>query len=338
MSRNASGTYTLPAGNPVVSGSIISSTWANGTFNDVANALTDSLSRSGQGGMSAALRIVDGTVSAPGVAFANETGSGAYRSGAGDWRMTVLGAEILKLLSTGAYITGAMTVSGDVTLNGQNLNLSSTTAYYPQINAKNKTADANASYYVFDKDRAGAIVQSSDILGNIVFRGYDGTNYLQAAGIIAQVGGTPGSNDMPGDLIFLTTADGASAPTERLRLSSTGQASFKNGVNETKTAPSISAGTLALNCANGNVFAVSLNANITTLSFSNVPTTGTAYALTLSFTADGTARTVTWGAAVKWPGGTAPTLTSTNGKVDTFVLTTWDSGTTWYAFTAGQNA
>jgi hypothetical protein len=110
------------------------------------------------------------------------------------------------------------------------------------------------------------------------------------------------------------------------------------GVKETETAPSISAGTLTLDCSTGNIFAVSLNADITTLTFSNVPTSGTAYALTLSLTADGTARTITWGAAVKWPSGTSPTLTSTSGKVDTFVLTTWDAGTTWYAFTAGQNA
>lgn len=110
------------------------------------------------------------------------------------------------------------------------------------------------------------------------------------------------------------------------------------GAKETKTAPSISSGTLTLDCSSGNVFAVSLNANITTLSFTNVPSTGTAYGLTLALTADGTARTVTWGSAVKWPGGTAPTLTSTNAKVDVYVLTTWDGGTTWYAFTGGQNA
>lgn len=110
------------------------------------------------------------------------------------------------------------------------------------------------------------------------------------------------------------------------------------GLIETKTAPTISAGTLTINCASGNVFAISLNANITTLTFTNVPTTGNAFAVTLAFTADGTARTITWGAAVKWPSGTAPTLTSTNNKVDTFVLYTFDAGTTWYAFTAGQNS
>lgn len=108
------------------------------------------------------------------------------------------------------------------------------------------------------------------------------------------------------------------------------------GLRETRTAPTISAGTLTLDCSAGNVFSVALNASITTLAFTNIPASGTAYALTLSFTADGTARTVAWGAAVKWPGGTAPTLTSTSGKVDTFVLTTWDAGTTWFAFVAGQ--
>ena len=109
------------------------------------------------------------------------------------------------------------------------------------------------------------------------------------------------------------------------------------GLRETKTAPTISTNTLTLDCSTGNVFAVSLNANITTLAFTNIPATGTAYGLTLALTADGTARTVTWGAAVKWSSGTAPTLTSTSGKVDIFVLSTWDNGTTWFAFVGGQN-
>ena len=106
---------------------------------------------------------------------------------------------------------------------------------------------------------------------------------------------------------------------------------------ETKTAPTISSGTLTLNCALGNVFAVSLNAAITTLTISNIPTTGNAFGITLAFTMDGTARAVTWGASIKWASGTAPTLTSTNAKVDIFVLTTWDAGTTWYSMVGGQN-
>ena len=48
MSRNGSGTYSLPAGNPVVTGTTISSTWANNTLTDIANALTGSLAADGQ--------------------------------------------------------------------------------------------------------------------------------------------------------------------------------------------------------------------------------------------------------------------------------------------------
>lgn len=108
----------------------------------------------------------------------------------------------------------------------------------------------------------------------------------------------------------------------------------------TKTAPSISAGVLTLDCALANTFAVSLNAAITSFTVSNIPTTGSYYEFNLEFTADGTARSVTWtfsSVAVKWPGGTAPTLTSTNGKKDTFVFYTYDAGTTWLGFVAGQN-
>jgi len=48
MSRNGSGTYSLPAGNPVVTQTTISSSWANNTMNDLAAALTDSVAADGQ--------------------------------------------------------------------------------------------------------------------------------------------------------------------------------------------------------------------------------------------------------------------------------------------------
>ena len=52
MSRNGSGTYNLPAGNPVVPATVISTTWANTTLNDIATALTGSVATDGQTTMS----------------------------------------------------------------------------------------------------------------------------------------------------------------------------------------------------------------------------------------------------------------------------------------------
>ena len=71
---------------------------------------------------------------------------------------------------------------------------------------------------------SNTIVQDGDTIAKIQFRGDDGSDYLtQAAQIAAQVDGTPGSNDMPGRLTFSTTADGASSPTERVRIDSSGR-------------------------------------------------------------------------------------------------------------------
>lgn len=112
---------------------------------------------------------------------------------------------------------------------------------------------------------------------------------------------------------------------------------YTKSVRETKTSPSISAGALTLDCSAGSVFTVSLNGNITTLTLSNAPVAGFGYTMLLQFTADGTARTVTWPASVKWPNNVAPSLSSTNTKVDIFTLTTHDGGTTWYGSTVGQN-
>lgn len=62
MSRNGSGVYNLPAGNPVVSGTTITSSWANTTLNDVASALTGSLAADGQTPASGNLNLANNRI------------------------------------------------------------------------------------------------------------------------------------------------------------------------------------------------------------------------------------------------------------------------------------
>jgi hypothetical protein len=88
--------------------------------------------------------------------------------------------------------------------------------------------NSNGAYLGFSSSRgttAGSttIVQDDDTLGQVYFVGADGTDLgTVAAAMTAQVDGTPGSNDMPGRLIFSTTADGSASLTERMRISSDG--------------------------------------------------------------------------------------------------------------------
>ena len=81
MSRNGSGTYSLPAGNPAVTGTTIASTWANNTMNDLASAMTDSVAADGQTPMTGDLNlnthkvigVVAGSVAGDAIEFAQFT-------------------------------------------------------------------------------------------------------------------------------------------------------------------------------------------------------------------------------------------------------------------------
>jgi len=63
MPRNPQGVYTLPAGNPVVPGTLIETTWANPTMSDIAAALTGSLPRDGLAPMTGPLILANSTPS-----------------------------------------------------------------------------------------------------------------------------------------------------------------------------------------------------------------------------------------------------------------------------------
>jgi hypothetical protein len=68
------------------------------------------------------------------------------------------------------------------------------------------------------------IIHDDDVLGTINFYGADGDDLQNsAAKIFCRVDGTPGSDDMPGSLVFSTTADGAGSATERLEITSSGK-------------------------------------------------------------------------------------------------------------------
>lgn len=99
-------------------------------------------------------------------------------------------------------------------------------------------ANATASAFLLNKSRSAtpgsySILSNGDGLGIIAFGGDDGTAIIRAAAIDAAVDGTPGTNDMPGRLVFSTTADGASSPTERMRINAAGSVGI--GTNPTST-------------------------------------------------------------------------------------------------------
>lgn len=83
---------------------------------------------------------------------------------------------------------------------------------------------------------------------------------------------------------------------------------------------------LDVDCSAGNYFTKAISSN-STFTFSNIPTSGTAYSFTLEVDVTGTSTAITWPASVEWPDDTAPSLTDT--KTHLFMFVTNDGGTTW---------
>jgi hypothetical protein len=78
-------------------------------------------------------------------------------------------------------------------------------------------------------------LNSSDTIGGVYFRGHDGTSFKTGAQIQAQIDGITPSSDLPSRLTFSTTADGASSPTERMRITSAGHVYIANTTGDYNT-------------------------------------------------------------------------------------------------------
>ena len=112
---------------------------------------------------------------------------------------------------------------------------------------------------------SGGITANNDI-GYINFTDNAGNEFAQIGCLTDAVAG---SGDYPGRLVFSTTADGASSPTERLRISSTGQVYIGSSPNSDARLQVMVASPVSYNAGGYN----GTNANIR-LTTAGSPTTG----------------------------------------------------------------
>jgi hypothetical protein len=135
-----------------------------------------------------------------------------------------------------------------------NFELQGAGTYTNQVFGNWNSNGASCGIFQFVKSVGGAVgtrgaVTNGTALGVMAFAGDDGTNFIRAANIRAEVDGVP-SSDMPGRIIFATTAVGASSSTERLRIDSSGNTAI--GASSALSARLRVAGEIRLDAGSGN--------------------------------------------------------------------------------------
>ena len=227
--------------------------------------------------------------------------------------------ERARIDSSGRLLVGTSSGRG-VGSTVQLLNqIESTSGNYPGLSITQNGADTGAGYLHFGKTRgtsvgSNTIVQNGDRLGSIRFAGADGTDLESVGGQIeCYVEGTPANNSVASRLVFSTTADGESSPTERMRIAQNGVITIQNGavaVIGTLTDGATITPDFAADCN----FTVTLGGNRTIANPTNI-TAGQSGSIFIVQDATGS-RTLSWGSSWDFPGGTAPTLSTAANAVD----------------------
>jgi hypothetical protein len=141
--------------------------------------------------------------------------------------------ERMRMDSSGRLLVGTSTARTDF--------FNSASSYVPRfqlegsdgsgtamLSVLNNDSGGNPPYIILGLQKSGSsggdtAVASGNEVGEISFQGNDGSEMVVAASIKCAIDGTPGANDMPGRLVFSVTSDGSASPTERARLTSTGE-------------------------------------------------------------------------------------------------------------------
>ena len=188
-------------------------------------------------------------------------------------------------------------------------------------------------YLEYDEDGTDKLI----IKGNTTFldgsydfdiASHDGTNGLKLGGTIVSA--------TAAQLNYTTVSSlGTTEASKAVTADANGVVTFDNGKIEESTAITSSSNAATINLRDGDNFTHTLSENVT-YTFSNPAANGKVSAFTLKVTQDSSARTITWPNSVDWGAGTAPTLSTGNAAVDVFVFVTYDGGTIYYGFTAGQ--
>ena len=132
-------------------------------------------------------------------------------SGLNQIRFGTNGSERMRIDSSGRLLVGTSTSPSAG--NGQ----------YAKLVVQGFVGGTGAAFASLQRAEAATSITTDELIGVLSFDDSSGNTFAEIAG---RADGTAGTSDYPGRLVFSTTADGASSPTERMKIRNNGQSLY----------------------------------------------------------------------------------------------------------------
>ena len=322
MSYNGSGTFQInTTGQPVVAGTVISSTAFNSLTSDLATGLSTAITKDGQTTVTANIPLAGFKI----------TGLGAATVGTDAVRYSQIQSNTDKLVT----VSGTDTLTGSVT--------PALTAYAAGNLFSFVVANTNTTAVTINIDGVGsksitrtgstALVAGDMVAGQVALIEYDGTRFQLLNGNSFTNLNVSGNETIGGTLTYGgVTLTAAVTGTGKMVLDTSPAIATPTITNPTVTnyvespvAIGNSGTTQTLSLTSGTFQTVTLTGNCVF----TMPTATAGKSFMLILVQDGTGgRTATF-TSVKWPAGTAPTITTT-ATTGRDIITFFADGTNWY--------
>jgi hypothetical protein len=197
------------------------------------------------------------------------------------------------------------------------------------------TISAQASDNSFNDSGNGFVTAGFTVGTDVRVQGFTGSgaNNIYSGRVTAVAPGKLTIGGADGDAIVDDAAGESVTITkwETRRATAQDVANLAGGGAPDAVALSIASGVVDVDCSLSDYFTLTLTANVTSITFSNLPGSGKAATKWIEIVQGAGPYTVAWPASFKWAGGSAGAVSTGNGDVDELAITTLNNGSAWKA-------
>jgi hypothetical protein len=133
------------------------------------------------------------------------------------------GSTVTLSFTANPQISDTLTIGTGLTVSAGGFNVTGDSKVIDELMTENNEVNATGAALSIQKNRAGGVITTGDVLGRLSFWGDDGTSYISGAYIKSTTSGTIATDRIPANMEFYTHPDSVAGTTLRMDIDTAGK-------------------------------------------------------------------------------------------------------------------